>query len=131
MKRRRNPAAKAVSPFALRPLIPVALLGLLLMNGAALAQTITKDYARYASMLNQERVSTARREQQNLYDDSARAARVGPGAGSAQSGGSSGARLTTITLACVLPHGGMLPASLLLFCAPPPGLLGLSCHSFF
>lgn len=64
--------------------------GLLLMSDAALAQTVSKDYARYASMLNQERASTARREQQNLYDDSARAARSGPGPGSAQAGGSSG-----------------------------------------
>ncbi len=48
------------------------------------AQTISQDYARYASMLNQERASTARREQQNMYDESSRAAR------NVSSGGSSG-----------------------------------------
>jgi len=82
----RTSAARATSPFAL---IPVTTL-MLLLSSPTPAQTITKDYARYASMLNQERASTARREQQNLYDESARAARGGPGSGGAQSGGSSG-----------------------------------------
>lgn len=56
----------------------------------AAAQTITQDYARYASMLNQERASTARREQQNMYDESARANRYASNGGSAAGGGSSG-----------------------------------------
>ena len=63
---------------------------LLLLSPSAWSQTISQDYARYASMLNQERANTARREQQNLYDDSSRAGRSSPGSGSAQSGGSSG-----------------------------------------
>ena len=88
MKMLRTPVVNTTSTI---DLIPLSTLLLLLLSGTAPAQTITKDYARYASMLNQERASTARREQQNLYDESARAARSGPGAGSAQGGGSSGA----------------------------------------
>lgn len=87
MKLLHTPAVGTVSALAVISTATV----MLLCSGAASAQTITKDYARYASMLNQERASTARREQQNLIDEAARGARSGPVAGSAQGGGSSGA----------------------------------------
>lgn len=61
---------------------------LLLAAPAVTAQTVSQDYARYASMLTQERADQAHREQQSLYDQSASGARSASSSSSSSSRGS-------------------------------------------
>ncbi|CAN5912626.1 hypothetical protein BH11GEM2_BH11GEM2_14460 [soil metagenome] len=79
------PTARQCLAFRSLPTVALASLGLVMSAGVLAAQTVSQDYARYASMLSQERSDQAHREQQSLGDESSRNARSAPSSSSSSS----------------------------------------------
>ncbi len=85
-----HPSRTSARLLRYRTIVALAAAALALSAATLPSQTVSQDYARYASMLSQERADQARREQQSLSDESSRSARSAPSNGSSSGSSSYG-----------------------------------------